>query len=97
MPFLCSTNSLLIFVLSARDEGTGRGEGCATLNRLLKYCPHCRLRVRLSQRERMGEEAGTWHFEVERFLLPGGEGQDEGFQQSVSVFVRADGKQEVYW
>jgi len=62
---------------------------------LLKNCPHCRLRVRLSQRERMGEEAGTWHFEVERFLLPGGEGQDEGFQQSVSVFVRAGGEQEV--
>jgi len=64
---------------------------------LLKNCPHCRLRVRLSQRERMGEEAGTWHFEVERFLLPGGEGPDEGFQQSVSVFVRAGGKQKVYW
>ena len=64
---------------------------------LLKNCPHCRLRVHLSQRERMGEEAGTWHFEVERFLLPGGEGQDQGFQQSVSVFVRAGGKQKVYW
>jgi hypothetical protein len=64
---------------------------------LLKNCPHCRLRVRLSQRERMGEEAGTWDFEVERFLLPWGEGQDEGFQQSVSVFVRAGGKQKVYW
>ena len=81
MPFLCSTNSLLIFVLSARDEGTGRGEGCATLNRLLKYCPHCRLRVRLSQRERMGEEtrmSRVCNRSKERFLLPGGEGQDEG-------------------
>ena len=85
MPFLCSTNSLLIFVLSARDEGTGRGEGCATLNRLLKYCPHCRLRVRLSQRERMGEETRTSRVcnrSKERFLLPGGETEDEGFQQS---------------
>src|SRR6478609_8389335 len=26
-------------------------------SRLLKNCPHCRLRVRLSQWERMGEEA----------------------------------------
>ena len=32
---------------SSADAGSGR---------LLKNCPHCRLRVRLSQRERMGEE-----------------------------------------
>ena len=44
------------------------------LNRLLKYCPHCRLRVRLSQRERMGEETRTSRVcnrSKERFLLPG--------------------------
>jgi len=58
---------------SSADAGSGR---------LLKNCPHCRLRVRLSQRERMGEEgyvALLCNCTQGRFLLPGGEGEDEGF------------------
>ena len=54
------------------------------LNRLLKYCPHCRLRVRPSQREKMGEETRTSRVcnrSKERFLLPG-EKVSQGFQQS---------------
>src|SRR6267154_3513961 len=43
-------------------------------SRLLKNGPHCRWRVRLSQRERMGEEPSTSHCARERFLLPWGEG-----------------------
>ena len=61
---------------SSADAGSGR---------LLKNCPHCRLRVRLSQRERMGEEgyvARLCNCTQGRFLLPGGESEDEGFQHS---------------
>src|SRR4029077_19958271 len=51
-----------------------RTRSCGRCLKQMKNCPHCRLRVRLSQRERMGNKAGASHCVRERFLLPRGEG-----------------------
>jgi hypothetical protein len=54
-------------------------------SRLLKNGPHCRWRVRLSQRERMGEEPSTSHCARERFLLPWEKVRMRVLQQSLGI------------